>query len=224
MSQNRSRESQFAQAFCNALSSKLSGWQLRKEDLVGPCGLVLRFGELHPSNSPGHIDIEIIFDEGNDDSTVLVDCAVGFGGTQEERVKNCAHLWVATTGVCVLELKYSLTGEFACHYGAQDPGGLLGWHAICGDLIGYGRGTGAKALQDWWMKSNNVLPSIAPAMEGLSDSPHGIKIFFGGEDTAEVRIDGEYHESASQALAGMDWPRNDPSSFLRAYVIAIHRG
>lgn len=214
----------FAQAFREALNDRRAGWELRGESLVGQDGLVLRFGERHQSTSPGHVDIEIIFDEDKGDSVRLLDCAVGFGESLSAQAKNCAYLWAATTGGCILELKYSRTGEFASHYEAKDPEGLVGWHAVCSDLIGYGTGNKAKELQDWWVKSTKVLPTIASTLTGMSDSPHGIKIFFGGEDTAEVRVDGEYHEAASKALAEMDWPRNDLSGFLRAYVIAIHRG
>ncbi len=213
----------FAQAFRKALNDRRPGWELRGESLVGPDGLVLRFGERHHSTSPGHVDIEIIFDENKEDSVRLLDCAVGFGDSLSEQVRNCAHLWAATTGGCILELKYSRTGEFASHYDTKDPEGLVGWHAVCSDLIGYGTGDSAKKLQEWWVESKKVLPTLAPTLQAMSDSPHGIKIFLGGEDTAEVRVDGEYHESASQALAEMDWPRNDLSGFLRVYVIAIHR-
>lgn len=222
--QEPTKERLFAEAFCNALNAKRSGWKVRDDSVEGPDGIVIRFGDRHNEEHLGHMDVEIIFAEHVPDTIRFWDCTTGFGSDLATCAKNAAHLWASTTGSCVLELKFSRTGEFAAHFDPKDPTGLLGWHAVCSDLVGYGAGSKATELQKWWVDTQKVLPALSPALSDLSHAPHGIKIFFGGEDTAEVRVDGNYHEAASKALAALDWPRNSEFSFLRAYVIAVHRG
>lgn len=71
-----------------------------------------------------------------------------------------------------------------------------------------------------------MLPAIAPALDGSLEEeagPHGLKILFGGDDVAEVRLDGQYHEAASRALLELPWPRLKPMAFVRSYVLVLHR-
>jgi hypothetical protein len=73
---------------------------------------------------------------------------------------------------------------------------------------------------------NPVLPKLSHALSSSLDDntcPHGIKIFFGGDDIAEVRLDGEEHEAASVVLENLDWPRLASTAFVRSYVLALHR-
>jgi len=75
-----------------------------------------------------------------------------------------------------------------------------------------------------WYLDNPVLPALSTALvDSLEERrcPHGLKIFFGCDGIAEVRLDGEYHESASTALANLGWPRLP--GFVRTYVLVLHR-
>jgi hypothetical protein len=72
---------------------------------------------------------------------------------------------------------------------------------------------------------NPVLPALSLAVDSSLDKlacPHGLKIFFGGDDVAEVRLNGERHDAATATLAGLNWPRLGPAGFVRSYVVLVH--
>jgi hypothetical protein len=213
------------QVFCDALNALKPGWQVTEGGLAGPDHAFVRFGEQHPSRSDGHLDVQFVPDERSGRESALWDCVSGFGPTPLERARTAAHLWANTTAPALLELKYSRRGDFADHYRGNEPSGLAGWHVISGPIIGYGHEDSPHKLQSWWL-DNPVLPALSIALEGSIDDgtcPHGIKIFFGGDGIAEVRLDGEIHEAASRVLANLDWPRIQPAGFVRSYVLVLHR-
>ncbi len=111
------------------------------------------------------------------------------------------------------------------HYRGTDPDGFGNWHIIAGAVIGFGTGDSATALQQWYLE-NPILPSLCASLDdslGKQDCPHGIKILFGGDRVAEVRVDGEYHDVASRSLGALSWPTLEPAGFVRSYIVALHR-
>lgn len=222
MSQTKS--SQFAHAFCEALGDLMPGWSVEDEAVIGPEDAVIRFSEEHCADSEGHMDVSFSFRDSDPDGLRLWDCVSGFGETIADCASTAARLWIGTSAPALLELKYSRSGQFADHFHGQEPEGLTGWHCICGAVMGYGLGGSGAALQDWWISRQSVLPAIAASLSDLLDGlPHAIKIFFGGLDVAEVRVDGDIHERATSKLLSLDWPRMEPFGFLRVFVIALHR-
>jgi len=96
---------------------------------------------------------------------------------------------------------------------------------IAGAITGFGSGASPSALQQWWLE-NPVLPALARALgDSLNeqDAPYGLKILFGGDGVAEVRVNGEQHDAASSALASLPWPRLNPPGFVRSYLLVLHR-
>ncbi len=169
--------------------------------------------------------MQFVLDEASSRRIELWDCVAGLGATHLDRARFAARLWGQTTAGALLELKYSRRGEFADHYHSSDVGGLSGWHAIAGAIVGFGQGASPSKLQQWWL-SNPVLPTLAGALNDSlpePDAPFGLKIFFGGDGVAEVRVDGDRHDAASFALCALPWPRLQPPGFVRSYVIALHR-
>jgi hypothetical protein len=213
------------EAFRDALNHLKPGWETSSTGLLGPAGALVRLGQRHPSRSEGHVDVQFVLDVNSPTGPALWDCVTGSGATETARARFAAHLWAQTTAGVLLELKYSLRGEFADHYRGNDPDGFQGWHAICGAIMGYGEGESATQLQQWWLK-NPILPTLSQALNDSLDenvAPYGIKIFFGGADVAEVRVNGERHDGASAALSELDWPRLQPLGFVRSYVVVLHR-
>lgn len=218
-------EAVFLDAFCNSLNLLKPGWQVVDGRIVGPDQEVVRLDNRHESENEGHVDVQFVLDENSQVEGHLWDCVSGFGATLEDKAKFAAYLWANTTAGVFLELKYSLRGEFADHYRGDQADGFCGWHVICGNVIGFGNEDSAKQLQQWYFY-NPVLPVLSRLLsDSLSENecPHGIKILFGGNGVAEVRVNGETHEEASEALENLAWPRLQPPSFIRTYVLVIHR-
>jgi hypothetical protein len=212
-------------AFRDALNGLKPGWTKTERGLVGPGGALVRLGQRHDSMSGGHVDVQFEPDEAKPLKTPLWDCVSGFGASSGEKARNAAHLWSQTTAAALLEFKYSFRGEFADHYRGSDPGGFEGWHVISGPIMGFGEGDSPDRLQQWYL-NNPVLPALSRTMSHSIDErtcPHGVKIFLGGDGVAEVRLDGERHDSASAALAKLPWPRLEPPGFVRCYVVVLHR-
>jgi len=219
-----SKFTHFAEAFCQFLNDLLPGWSISDGVIRGPEDAAIRFSEEHPSSSEAHVDVEFSFQDSTGVDVRLWDCVSGFGETVADWAETAAHIWSNTTALALLELKYSRRGEYADHFHGDEPQGLTGWHCICSSVLGYGVGESGQLLQDWWLQNHTVLPGLASALDDLTDSgPHGIKILFGANDIAEVRVDGHHHEKASEALRSLDWPRLPDPGFLRVYVIAMHR-
>lgn len=210
---------QVVTAFAAALATVSPGWTIDGPRLVGPRGTSIGFEPLH-DGGPGHLDVGFTLPSG----AIISDCVVGIGTTPVEMAEAAARLWVATTATAVLELSLSGTGEFADHYRADDNEGFAGWHAIAGSMIGYGHGDSPQVLQEWLL-AHPPLPLIAsairPALAG-SAGPHGVKLIFGGDDIAEVRLDGIVHEGASTVFRKLPWPRLTPLGFVRTFFLLAH--
>ena len=209
----------FDVAFAEALDAIKPGWRVDGEEVVGPDGVRLRFANRHPAASDGHVDVEFVLGEGRS----LWDCVAGFGESAVDKAQAAAHIWCSTSGGALLELKYSGRGEFADHYRGHESQGFAGWHAISGAIIGYGHGDAPDQLQRWWL-AHPLLTRLSGVLgREVSEerAPHGIKILFGGDGVAEVRLNGDVHPAATQMLLDLDWPRIEPAGFVRSYVILL---
>lgn len=212
------------EAFRAVLNEMHPGWFVGSNGLEGPGGAGVRLAHRHGSTAEGHVDVLFVLDEAAPGGGELWDCVAGYGATPAARAAAAGRLWAQTTGAAVLELKYSRTGQFADHYRGHDLGGLFGWHTIHGGIVGFGLGDTPGRLQKWWL-SNPVLPALSRPLEGSlheRDCPAGLKIMFGGESVAEVRVNGVQHDAASAALAALPWPRLHPAGFARSYVLVLH--
>jgi hypothetical protein len=213
------------EAFVEALNQLRPGWVMAGDAIVGPDGAVVRFGERHVSEVVGHLDVQFVLNDNASQPIELWDCVSGYGETPVDRARFAAQLWAQTTASALLEFKYSGTGEFAGHYHGDDADGFSGWHAIHGGIAGFGGTDRPSKLQEWWL-TNPVLPALARALDDLlheREGPFGLKILFGGDGIAEVRVNGEVHDGASSTLASLPWPRLDPPNFVRSYVVLAHR-
>jgi hypothetical protein len=211
-------------AFANALNALRPGWTFTDDGISGPGGARVLLAQRHSSSTDGHVDVQFLHEHAPVGSARLWDCVSGLGPTAEARAHFAAHLWAQTTAAACLELAYSGRGEFADHYHGSEPNAFTDWHVVAGGIIGFGQGESAATLQQWWL-ANPVLPTLARALAGsldVSGAPHGIKILLGGDRIAEVRLNGECHSQASQALGSLGWPTLEPSGFVRSYIIALH--
>lgn len=213
------------EAFREVLNALQPGWVMTGDAISGPGGAVVRLGERHRSEAEGHVDVQFVVDDGSPRPIELWDCVAGYGDTHADRAQFATHVWRQTTAGVLLELKYSIRGEFADHYHGADADGFAGWHTIHGGIVGFGSTDSASKLQQWWL-NNPLLPALARALgDSLDekDGPFGLKILVGGDAVAEVRVNGEQHDVASSMLASLSWPRLDPPAFVRSYVLLVHR-
>jgi len=209
-------------AFAAALEALRPGWAVTGNRIVGPNGVTVTLSQRHSVENDGHVDVELLVPSAGGQPATFIDCVSGFGATAAARARFAAHLWSQTTGAACLEFAYSLRGDFADHYRGSDTKGFTNWHAIAGAIIGFGHGESADILQRWWL-SNRVLPCLSQALaQEISGQPHGVKILFGGDRVAEVRLDGECHDAASRALKSLPWPTTNPAAFVRSYVVLLH--
>lgn len=210
-------------SFCGALNRLAPGWTLGDDAIVGPLDARVQLCQRRSLDSPGHSDVEFTIYTRHGQPVSFWDCVSATGDSLQEMAELAAHRWVQTTAAAVCELSFSRRGKYADHYFGKDAEGFTGWHSICGGLLPSGESTDLARLPEWWQQSS-PLPALA---ESLSDSiteeaaPHGIKIYFGLDDLAEVRLNGEVHEAASETLRSLNWPR--VRATLRTYLILIHR-
>ncbi|TMR96160.1 DUF6348 family protein [Nonomuraea basaltis] len=200
-------------------------WQIRDGLAKGPgtVGVVLRDDH---AGGPAHLDLDFVLDVDRPEDTTITDCVVGYGATTEEAVDRAVQVWLDTTASAVLEL-LTQDGSFAGHFGPADPDGFPGWHAVHGGITGWGTGDDHDAVQRWAVR-HVLLPHLAPALKGTFGRArlNGVKAFFGGgegSETAEIRVNGDYHEAGSRALADLDWPRPaNGVSYARTFMLLVH--
>ncbi|KDN87187.1 hypothetical protein KCH_12720 [Kitasatospora cheerisanensis KCTC 2395] len=194
-------------------------------EVRGPGAMAVRLGKPHNTH-PHHFDLVFLADRDRPE-TAVPDCVVGIDGGDHDPVRRGVEVWAATTGVSLIEL-VAHNGRFAGHLDPRDPDGMPGWHAIHGGMVGWGTGDRYHAVQDWLVR-NPLPPALAPALGGDlgRDQLVGVKALFGsggGEETAEVRVNGEPHPAASAALAALDWPRVAAGhAYARTFVLLVRR-
>jgi hypothetical protein len=152
---------------------------------------------------------------------MFLDCAAAVSGDP----KHAALTWVHTAGACLLEL-LDRDGTFADHEGPAAERGVPGWHVISSGAVGSGLdSTENRRLQEALMEAN-VLHRIADSFTADLESPffNGVKVFIGGRPgamQAEIRVNGERHEAASAALAGLALPVPATFTAVRYYALLL---
>ncbi|WP_431682210.1 DUF6348 family protein [Kitasatospora sp. KL5] len=208
--------------------TEISGdrWTAGPGAATGPGTIAVVPAALH-GDGPAHLDLTVLLDASRPEAGAVTDCVAGFGASSEPAARRAVEVWAATAGVTVLEL-LAHNGRFAGHLHPDDADGLPGWHAVHGGIVAWGSGERHNAVQDW-MLNRPVLPRLAGAFaDGFArDRLVGVSLLFGGgagEETAEVRVDGELHEQASKALLALDWPRPEAgTAYARTFVLLVRR-
>ncbi|MGC4936896.1 DUF6348 family protein [Kribbella sp. DT2] len=201
-------------------------WHVDGELVRGPGTVGVTLGEDH-TDDPGHLDLNFVLNLDRPDTTTLADCVAGYGDSVEDSVDRAIDLWLGTTGSAVFELLVQ-DGSYAGHFAADDPRGFPGWHLIHGGIVGWGSGDEHQAVQ-LWAADHLLAPALAPVLtkdlELTGGQLIGIKVFFGGREgseTAEVRVNGEVHDTASAALTELDWPRPaEDLSYARTFLLLV---
>ncbi len=204
------------------LSGKAGAWTADGDTVRSDRTPTVEVTDLHDGQmGPTHVDLRFALDPAQPDGPVIVDCVSGIGGTPEQAAEHAAHMWVETTGSAVLEL-LTQQGQFADHFQATDPDGLPGFHVVHSPAVAYGFDPGP--LRDW-LPGNPVLPALRTTLPGhLTAQLNGVKLLFGGttgDETVEVRVNGDLATDATAALAAMDWPRSDRAAFARMFLLAF---
>lgn len=200
-------------------------WDVEAGMAKGPGTVGVVIGKEHPGHTDylGHIDLDFVLNVDRPEDTTISDCVAGFGATADEAVDQAIRIWLGTTGSAVLEL-LAQDGSFAAHLHSNDAEGFPDWHAIHGGISGFG----SNAIRKW-IVDNPLLPRLAPALSGALERDYliGIKVLLKGggkeEEIAEVRVNGIYHDAASQTLAGLNWPRSEDASTARTFVLLVHK-
>ncbi|MFB4275589.1 MULTISPECIES: DUF6348 family protein [unclassified Nonomuraea] len=201
-------------------------WEVRDGMAKGPGTVAVRLGADH-TGSASHLDLDFVLNVERPEDTTISDCVAGYGATTEEALDRAVQVWLGTTGSALLELVVQ-DGSHAAHFAPGDPDGFPAWHAIHGGITGWGTGDDHDAVQRWAVQ-HVLLPHLAPALKGTLERGQlvGVKAFFGGGEggeTAEIRVDGAYHEAGSRALAELDWPRPATGvSYARTFVLLVHQ-
>jgi hypothetical protein len=201
-------------------------WRVEGSLARGPGSLAVALGEDH-TGSAGHLDLVFLLNVDRPDETDVADCSTGFGGTTLQKVERAVDSWIGTTASTVIEL-LEQQGRLAEHLPASNPEGYEGWHAIQGGITGWGVGDDHEQVRDW-AAEHPLLPALSWAL-GTETLPRehlvGIKVFFGsanGQDTAEVRVNGQVSPAASRAILDLPWPRAATgASYARTFALLVH--
>jgi hypothetical protein len=194
-------------------------WSVDGDRVIGGGNQAVVLGE-HDGQGPAHVDFGFVLNRDDESVPVIWDCTAGYGATEREILTRAVDSWCSCTAPAVIEL-LAQNGEYAEHYTGRDPQGLAGWHVIHGPIFAFGHGNGPEVMQRWVI-DHPLLPKLDGALVAAFDRPvlNGVKVLFGG-DVAEVRVNGEYAEGASKALAALPWPRLEPVAFARCFLLAV---
>lgn len=217
----------------DALNGLTSGWRIADADkgplLVGVADNATVFlapgrcGETDPG--PGHLDLVLAYGLGRPEgATPVGDCVNVPGPDLETSLRRGIQTWTETTATAVLAAMGART-RLGAHFGPDDPFGVPGWHIVAGGVGGYGTGAGHEAMRAWLFE-NPPWPLLAAAFGDELDpaGTHAVKAFIGagnGRVISEVRLDGEIHEEACEALGTSDWPRVRDVSVGRCFAMFV---
>ncbi|MGW3353801.1 DUF6348 family protein [Streptomyces bungoensis] len=197
------------------------GAELRGNSLSSPRGWAV--GVAPPHHGGGrHYDIVALPDVSiQPDVPCFVDCAVALSGDP----RHAADAWVQTAGACMLEL-LDPRGRFADHVDPDEERGVPGRHAIISGAVGFGLDTAENRRLQTALLDANVLHRIADTFTADLESPHfnGVKVFYGGRPgamQAEIRVNGERHETASAAMAALNLPEPKVFTAVRHYALLL---
>jgi hypothetical protein len=176
------------------------------------------------TDSVRHLDLEILLNVDDPAGTSLVDCSTGLAEDPEEAIRQALTAWIDTTAAAALEM-VEQRGRLATHLSPGAPDGFPGWFAIVGGVTGWSV-DGTSDKQQWFVDTSPwaaLASVITPALD--REYLNGVRIFVGqgGEyRNCEVRINGRVDETASAALAGLDWPRSQQMSVARTFLLLVH--
>lgn len=217
----------------DSLNGLTSGWRIVEAEkgplLVGPADNATVFltpgrcGEADPR--PGHLDLVLAYGLGRPEgATPVGDCVSIPGPDLETRLRRGVETWTDTTATAVLAATGSRT-RLGAHFGPDDPSGVPGWHIVAGGVGGYGTGPEHEAMKAWLFE-NPPWPLLAAAFADELDPErtHAVKAFIGagnGRVISEVRLNGEIHEAACEALGTANWPRVPDMSVGRCFAMFV---
>ena len=197
------------------------GTELKGNSLVSPHGWAVAV--LPPDHGSGHhYDLAALPDvKVQPDVPMFVDCSVAMS----RNPKHAADAWVQTSGACLLEL-FDRRGRFADHADPSDEHGVPGWHVIASGVVGMSLDPAENRRIQAAILNMNVLHRIAPSFTADLESPffNGVKMFYGGAPgamQAEIRVNGEYHEAASAAMAALGLPEPKTFTAVRSYALFL---
>lgn len=200
--------------------SLVEGCKIGDGRMVGPQGWGLAALPNH-TDDPWHFDIGFILWP---EPAVVPDCINGIG-PPHERAAWMVRTWRETSGACLAEM-LTRRGEYASHVDGSDSPGLPGWHSVVSKVFAYGSDPASNHALQAVLANGDVLREIAPQLVPALDRPahNGIKVFCQrspASAAAEVRVNGERHEPASQALAALPWPEVTAPAVARLYAVAV---
>ena len=178
-----------------------------------------------PLAERGHMDFGVALNLENPDAPVIWDCAAGAGATPDDRIRDAVHRWTLGTFAVFAELLIQ-DGSRADHFRSREPGGVPGWHAICGPYLITGSDEEAASELLQWLNENPVLPVLGGALALSMDAGlgvHGVKLTIGtgpDQEFVEVRVDGREDSTVTQRIADLAWPRSG-RSFLSLRMFAL---
>jgi hypothetical protein len=195
------------------------GAQLKGNSLSSPSGWAV--GLLTPDHGGEHHYDLVAFPDVSlqPDVPCFVDCVTAITGNP----RHAADSWVETAGACLLEL-LDRRGRFAYHAGPDHEHGVPGWHMIASGAVGVGLDVAQNERMQDALLDANVLHRVAETLVADLESPYfnGIKVFYGGRAgtmEAEVRVNGQRHATASEAMAALGLP--EPATFAAAQFYAL---
>lgn len=220
-----SRPNQLALArrlLAEKLCAVFGEWTPQNREVCGPGTVSLMVEDRH-EGPPGHIDIGFVLNRERTDSPIIWDCATGIGESVPEALSSAIDTWIACTFPVLREL-LTQRGKFAAHIDPHEPRGCPGWHVIHGPLNCTTWSQSPTALGDW-MLDVPLLSIIGPSVAPSFTSPwcNGVKVVLGGGPStfAEVRVNGEWHQAASEFLESLDWPRMETLVFCRFFWLFL---
>jgi Family of unknown function (DUF6348) len=201
--------------------SLVEGCQIRNGIMAGVQGWGLMALPNH-TDDPRHFDIGFAVAP---QPGVIADCINGIGSAHEAAAM-MVRIWRETSGACLAEM-LTRRSEYASHLDGSDPAGLPGWHSVVSGVIAYGSDPASNDALQAALLDHAVLRAIAPQLLPALDRPahNGIKVYYFRSPTsaiAEIRVNGERHEPASQALAALPWPKVNAPAIARFYAVAVH--
>jgi len=199
---------------------------IRNGILVGGQGWSVMVLPPSHSDNPNHYDLGFVPNLEAEDHRVIVDCVKGFG-TPAQAVDDVLHIWRETSGACFLEL-LTMREKYASHLEGDHPSGIAGWHTVASGVIAYGSDDATNNRMRDAMLDNRVMHALSGSIVPTLDprGANGIKFFYirasDQRVTAEVRINGQVDEQATEALIALDWPDVSYGAAVRCYAVALH--
>jgi hypothetical protein len=202
----------------------VDGCQIRNGMMVGTQGRGPGWGLMalpNHTDDPRHFDIGFFLAP---QPAIVPDCINGVGSPPEAAAM-MVRIWRETSGACLAEM-LTRRGEYASHVDGSDSIGLPGWHSVVSGVPAYGPDRTSNDTLQAALVDRDVLREIAPQLVPALDRPahNGIKVYYHRTPTsatAEVRVNGEPHQAASQALAALPWPEVTAPATARFYAVAV---